>query len=105
LRSLSPTLNFPSVLPLRSHAWPTLLPLLIDIAPKLATAKRHLGASAADLVFLYPRKLRSYEVESIEALGLSPGRAIDLHRTGGVTADTVAALGNSSRSVRSNFWT
>lgn len=81
--------NFPAVLPLWSHDWSTYYHWLIDIAPKLATAKRHLGASAADLTFLYPGKLRSYEVETVELLGLLPSRVIDPRRTGGVTADTI----------------
>jgi hypothetical protein len=87
-----PRLHFPTVLPLWSHEWSTYYHWLIDIAPKLATAKHHLGESAADLVFLYPGKLRSYEVETIEALGLSPSRIIDLHQTGGVTADTIYTM-------------
>jgi hypothetical protein len=85
-------LHFPAVLPLWSHDWSTYYHWLIDIAPKIASAKRDLGAFAADLVFLYPGKLRSYEVETIEALGVSPSRVIDLRQTGGVTADTIYTM-------------
>ncbi|MGC2661448.1 MAG: glycosyltransferase family 61 protein, partial [Bryobacteraceae bacterium] len=85
-------LHFPAVLPLWSHDWSTYYHWLVDIAPKIATAQRDLGASAADLVFLYPGKLRSYEVETLEALGVLPSRVINLRQTGGVTADTIYTM-------------
>ena len=91
-RPSGPRLHFANVLPLWSHDWAGYYHWLIDIAPKLAAAKRDLGASAGDLVFLYPGKLGSYEVELIELLGLLPSRVIDLHQTGGVTADAIYTM-------------
>jgi capsular polysaccharide biosynthesis protein len=91
-RSRGPRLHFPAVLPLWSHDWAGYYHWLIDIAPKIATAQRDLGASAADLVFLYPGKLGTFEVETIELLGLPQSRIINLHETGGVTADTIYAM-------------
>ena len=85
-------LHFSAVLPLWSHGWTTYYHWLIDVAPKLAAAKRHFGASAAELVFLHPGELRTYERETVQALGLSPSQVINVHRTGSVTADTMYAM-------------
>jgi len=86
------SVHLPAALPLWSHEWSTYYHWLIDVAPKLAAAKHHFGAVLTDLFFLYPGKLNSYQRETVQALGLSLHNVIDLHRTGGVTANTIYAM-------------
>ena len=81
-----------SVLPLWSHPWTSYYHWLIDIAPKIAEAKRYLGAAFSDLMFLYPGQLRKYEQQTVEALGVSATRLVNLREVGSVTADNIYVL-------------
>jgi capsular polysaccharide biosynthesis protein len=87
-----PKIHLPTVLPIWSHDWMTYYHWLIDVAPRLATAKHHFNNAKAEPFFLYPGELSSYQRETVEALGLSLCNVIDLHQTGIVTADIIYAM-------------
>jgi Glycosyltransferase 61 len=84
--------HFHAVLPLWSHEWMTYYHWLIDVAPRLAAAKKVFGSAVTELGFLFPGELDSYQRETVEALGLPLRSIVNLHATGGVSADTIYAM-------------
>jgi hypothetical protein len=82
----------PRVVALWSHKWPAFYHWLIDVAPKIATAKLHLGESIRDVRFAYPCAITSYHRETLELLGIDPGQMINPCESGELRSSEILVM-------------
>jgi hypothetical protein len=80
------------IVSLWTHDWSTYYHWLIDVAPKIASAKRYFGSEISDVIFVYPRALTQYETETIDMLGINSTNVVNSHDVGEMTAREVFAL-------------
>jgi capsular polysaccharide biosynthesis protein len=84
--------TMPRVVSLWTHDWSSYYHWLIDVAPKIASAKRYFGSKIADVTFVYPRALAHYEMETIDMLGIKLENVANSHDVGEITAREIVAL-------------
>lgn len=84
--------TMPQIVSLWTHDWSTYYHWLIDVAPKIASAKRFLGSAIRDVIFVYPRALTEYEKETIDMLGISSANIVNSHAVGEIKASEIFVL-------------
>jgi hypothetical protein len=84
--------NYTRVVLLWEHDWSTYYHWLIDVAPKLVAAKLHFGSDVENVIFVYPRRLANYELDTIQMLGINANTVVNPRDIGPIMANQIFAV-------------